>query len=175
MARPEDKTILVVDDEEDVREYLTTVLEDSGFKVVSASDGVEALRRLEVAVPDFISLDLVMPNKSGLRFLHDLRRRQEWRDIPVVVVTAHAHDELGGDDFAEIFSGKKTSGPSFYLEKPVDPDEYVGLICEKLGIEIAGSVEESDASRLRGQLHQMVDELDAAQLPLARRMLKSLD
>ena len=174
MARPQDKPVLVVDDEEAVRDYLSTVLEDSGFNVVTASDGVEALEQVNIAAPDFISLDLVMPNKSGLRFLHDLRRRQEWRDIPVVVVTAHAHDELGGHDFAEIFSGKKAAGSSFYLEKPVDPDRYLGLICEKLGVEIESATEKSGTAGLRSQLHNMIDELDDRSLPQARRMLESL-
>lgn len=174
MAKPADKTVLVVDDEEDVRDYLATVLEDSGFKVLTASDGVEALKQVERTVPDCISLDLVMPHKSGLRFLHDLRRRQEWRHIPVVVVTAHAHDELGGDDFAEIFAGERPAGPSFFLEKPVDRDRYVSLICEKLGVEIEGESGQSDTERLRRQLHDLIDKLDTTHLQHAHRMLTSL-
>ena len=82
MAKPHEKTILVVDDEDDVREFLSTVLEDNGFEVVTAADGTEALTRVEETSPDLISLDLVMPNKSGMRFLHDLRRRQQWRRPP---------------------------------------------------------------------------------------------
>ena len=69
MTRPEDKTILVVDDEEDIREYLSTVLEDAGFNVVTAADGQEALERVETTIPDFISLDLVMPKKIGYQVL----------------------------------------------------------------------------------------------------------
>jgi len=174
MVKPEDKTVLVVDDEEDVRDYLATVLEDSGFSVVTAADGAEALERVESAIPDFISLDLVMPNRSGMKFLHDLRRKQEWRDIPVVVVTAHAHDDLGKADFVEIFSGKQLAGPSFYLEKPVNPDQYVGLICEKLGVQIEGKPDESDTGRLRSQLHDLIDQMESTQLSQLLRMLKLL-
>jgi CheY-like chemotaxis protein len=175
MSRTEDKTILVVDDEEDIREYLSTVLEDAGFNVVTAADGEEALRRVETAVPDFISLDLVMPRKSGLKFLYDIRRRQEWRNIPVVVVTAHAHDDLGRKDFQDIFTGKSLSGPSFYLEKPVDPDRYVGLICEKLGIEFLGNVDETDSARLRSEAHDLINELDASKLSEIIKLLKSMN
>lgn len=173
MAKPKDKTVLVVDDEEDVRDYLATVLEDSGFNVVTAEDGAAALHRVESSVPDLISLDLVMPKKSGMRFLHELRRRQEWRDIPVLVVTAHAHDELGGDDFVEIFSGRMAAGPSSFLEKPVDPHEYLALICEKLGVDIESEAGEDD-SGIRGRLHDIIDSLDARKLSQAHRMLQSL-
>ena len=106
MMKPEDKLILVVDDEADVRTYLTMVLEDAGFRVVSASDGNEALACIQKQKPDFISLDLVMPNKSGIRFYRELRKNRGWSDIPVVVVTAHARDELGKSDFEEILQGK---------------------------------------------------------------------
>jgi CheY-like chemotaxis protein len=174
MSKPEDKTILVVDDEEDIREYLSTVLEDAGFNVLTAADGEEALRRVEIAIPDFISLDLVMPRKSGLKFLYDIRRKQEWRNIPVVVVTAHAHDDLGRKDFQDIFTGKSLSGPSFYLEKPVDPDRYVGLICEKLGIDFSGNLGEADTMRLRSEAHALVDGVEASKLPEMIKLLKSI-
>ena len=135
MARAEDKTILVVDDEEDIREFLCTVLEDAGFQVVTAANGEEAVARIRDVVPDFISVDLVMPKKTGIQFLYELREKPEHRDIPVLVVTSHAYDDLGRKDFEDIFSGKTLPGPQFHLDKPVDPDEYVELICEKLGIE----------------------------------------
>jgi CheY-like chemotaxis protein len=174
VATPQEKTILVVDDEEDVREFLSTVLEDSGFQVRTAVDGEDALARVEEKTPDLISLDLVMPNKSGMRFLHDLRRRQEWRDIPVVVVTAHANDDLGRDDLQEIFADKGQLGPRMYLEKPVDPDQYAGLVCEILGVGLEQELREHDVERLRHQLHLLVDEADASTLPQLMRLLRSV-
>ena len=174
MTGPENKTILVVDDEEDIREYLSTVLEDAGFNVVTAADGQEALERVEVSTPDFISLDLVMPRKSGNRFLYDLRKRQEWRDIPVVVVTSHAHDEEGKRDFEDIFSNKRLAGPQFHLEKPVDPEQYVSLICEKLGVECEGELVATDSDRMRGELHRLIEDAAPSELSQILRVLKSM-
>jgi len=68
MPKPQDMTILVVDDEPGVVIYLKTLLEDAGFTVVTAADGNEALDHVKRRKPDLISLDLVMPKKSGIRF-----------------------------------------------------------------------------------------------------------
>ena len=67
MTRPEDKTVLIVDDEPDVVTYFSGILERAGFHVVTASNGLEALQAVREHEPDFISLDLVMPEKSGIR------------------------------------------------------------------------------------------------------------
>jgi len=135
MERAEDKTILVVDDEPNVREYLTTVLKDAGFNVIAAGDGVEALEIIKKEKPDFISLDLIMPKKSGHRLLHELRRNKEWARIPVLIVTAHAQDELGKRDLEDLLENRVMSGPGTYLEKPVNPLTYVQSIQRALGIE----------------------------------------
>ena len=74
MPRAEDKTVLVVDDEPNVRDYLAQILRDAGFHVVTASDGGEALEIIRQQPPDFISLDLVMPKKSGHKLLYELRK-----------------------------------------------------------------------------------------------------
>lgn len=65
MTRAEDKTVLIVEDEPDVRLFLQTVVEDAGFNVMTAADGEEALKRAREKKPDFISLDLILPRKSG--------------------------------------------------------------------------------------------------------------
>jgi len=85
MQQAEEKTILVVDDEPDVRQYLEMVLVDAGFKVVTANDGEEAMEKIRERKPDFISLDLVMPRKSGHRLLKELRRDRELSRIPVLI------------------------------------------------------------------------------------------
>jgi CheY-like chemotaxis protein len=153
-----------VDDEEDIRQFLSTVLEDAGFRVVTAANGEEALKRVETARPDFVSVDLVMPRKTGLEFLYDLRERPEWRNIPVMIVTSHAHDDMGKKDFEYIFSGRKLTGPQFHLEKPVDPDEYLRLICRQLGITCEKEPAGDEEARLRSELHRLIDDADPSEL-----------
>jgi len=169
MAKPENKTILVVDDEEDVRDYLSTVLEDAGFNVVTAEDGNQALERLEEKVPDFISLDLVMPNKSGMRFLREMRRNKQWAHIPFVVVTAHADDDLGRGDLQDIMAEKTGSRPNVCLEKPVKPERYLGLICERLGVECEAVAEGTHVESLRNDL---IDKVKSAKVGQLEEMLR---
>jgi CheY-like chemotaxis protein len=135
MTRPEDKTVLVVDDEPNVRDYLKMILLDAGFKVVTAGDGEEALEKIRESPPDFISLDLIMPRKSGPKLLFELKRDRKLSRIPVLIVTAHAHDEMGRQDLEEILDSAVMSGPGTYLEKPVHPDSYVRAICRAVGVE----------------------------------------
>ena len=74
MERAEDKTILIVEDEPDVRLYLQTVLEDANFNVITVGDGEEAFKLIKEKKPDFISLDLILPKKSGHKLLMELKR-----------------------------------------------------------------------------------------------------
>jgi CheY-like chemotaxis protein len=172
MAKPQDKTVLVVDDEEDVREFLAVVLEDAGFNVVKASNGNEALQRIREKTPDFISLDLVMPEKSGIKLLYELRHNKEWAAIPFMVVTAHARDDLGKHDLENILSDKTLSGSKVYLEKPVRPEQYVSFICEQLGVECEIESDAEDADNLRGELRDLLSSADPATLAEALRVLK---
>ena len=82
-----EKTVLVVDDEPDVRQYLSAILEDAGFDVLNAEDGETALEIIRDRRPDFISLDLMMPRKSGHKLLYELKRDKSLRKIPVLIVT----------------------------------------------------------------------------------------
>ena len=67
---------------------MRTALEQQGWTVTEARDGLDALTRLNEARPDVIILDLMMPEMDGFEFLEEMRRNAEWRGIPVVVVTA---------------------------------------------------------------------------------------
>ena len=169
MERAEDKTILVVDDEPNVRQYLTTVLEDAGFNVVAAGNGAEALEIIKKQIPDFISLDLIMPKKSGHRLLHELRRNKQWSRIPVLIVTAHARDELGKGDLQDLLDNRVMSGPGTYLEKPVNPLTYVQSIQRALGIE--ETEETADKINLKEELQ---DSLRNASPEALREALEAL-
>ena len=174
MSKAEEKKILVVDDEADAREYLSAVLEDAGFNVVVAVDGDDALGKIAEGAPDFISLDLVMPGKSGIRFLRELRRNKEWARIPFVIVTAHAGDDEGRGDLEDILAGKTFSGPRVYLEKPVDPERYVRFVCDQVGVEYGGPSVEQEGQSLRIELMKLAGELGAGSLGDAVGMLRQL-
>jgi CheY-like chemotaxis protein len=169
MEEARDKTILVVDDEPNVREYLKTVLEDAEFKVVTAADGVEALEMIHQEKPDFISLDLIMPRKSGHKLLYELKKDKNLSRIPVLIVTAHARDELGKDNLEDLLSNRVMSGPGTYLEKPVNPLSYVRSIQRALGIE--ESEETEDKLSLKDELQQ---ELQGAGADALRQALEAL-
>jgi CheY-like chemotaxis protein len=125
------KCVLVVDDEADVRGYLRSALEDAGFYVQTACDGLEALEKIRRNPPDLISLDLVMPRHSGARLYRELQKDKKLSKIPVLIVTGHARDDLGRTDLEEM----TMSGPGVYLEKPVRPPSYVAAVRKLLGIE----------------------------------------
>jgi len=170
MERAQDKTILVVDDEPNVRQYLATLLEDAGFQVVSAGDGEEALEIIKEKAPDFISLDLIMPRKSGHRLLHELRRNRQWARIPVLIVTAHARDELGAGELQDLLDNRVMSGPGTYLEKPVNPLTYVRSVQRALGVE--ETPETADKIGLREELHKRMQGASAEALRKALETLK---
>lgn len=167
MTKTEDKTVLVVDDEPNVRLYLRTILEDAGFTVITASDGEEALKIIRQNVPDFISLDLVMPRKSGHKLLYELRKDPTLSQIPVLIVTAHARDEMGREDLDDLMESRIMSGPGTYLEKPVSPNAYVHAIQRALGID-----ESPDMTEKRSLKDELTRSLQAAS---PEAMLRALD
>jgi len=170
MIRPQDKTVLVVDDEPNVRDYLAQILLDAGFNVVTAADGHEAMEMIRKNPPDFISLDLVMPKKSGHKLLYELRRDKELSRIPVLIVTAHARDELGEGDLKEIMDKRVISGPGVYLEKPVKPLDYVRAVQRALGIPETPEVE--DRIDLQEELKKALPDAEPHALRRALEALK---
>ena len=124
----ERKTILVVEDEPDVVTYLSTLLEDAGYQTVAAGDGEEALEKVKASRPDLITLDITMPNKSGVRFYRDMKESDEWKGIPIIMVTGIA------SDFEKFISSRKqVPPPEGYVSKPIDKEKILSLIKEHIG------------------------------------------
>jgi len=122
------KTILVVDDDPDTRTFLTTVLEDNGFKTVAAVDGKEALARIEEAPPDLVALDITMPEKSGVAVYRNLREDSRLKSIPVIIITGIS------DEFKHFISSRRqVPPPEDYISKPVEPDELLTKVRKILG------------------------------------------
>jgi len=112
--------ILVVDDEPDVLDFLGTLLEDNGYRVVTAKNGKEALEKARQEKPDLITLDISMPEESGVRALKNLQESEETRDIPIMILTGVSKD------FRKfIHTRKAVKPPTDYMEKPIDRDVFL--------------------------------------------------
>ncbi len=99
--------MLVADDDESVRTLLAEILAGEGYRVVTASDGAEALEKMRATEPDLVILDLMMPHVSGWQVLEEIERHPRWAGTPVVVLTAFG--EVGG-----VPAGRRV------IHKPVD-------------------------------------------------------
>ena len=122
------KTILVVDDDPDTLTYLTTVLEDHGFATVPAKDGAEALQKIEQDAPDLVTLDIAMPEKSGVAVYRALKQDEQWKGIPIIITTGIS------EDFEKFISSRRqVPPPDAYLSKPIEAEELVSRVRELLG------------------------------------------
>lgn len=111
------RTVLVVDDEPEIARLLRSYLERDGYRVVTASNGEEALYAARREKPDLVILDILMPKMDGLEFTRRVRREQ---DVPIIMLTARAEEtdrivglEMGADD---------------YVTKPFSPREVVARV-----------------------------------------------
>lgn len=112
--RPQGKTILVVDDSPTVRKLISGKLERSGHIVVCASDGVEALERINDSLPDLVLLDITMPRMDGYEVCKQIRANPEAKNLPVVMIS-------GKDGFFDKVRGKM-AGTTGYVTKPFGPE-----------------------------------------------------
>lgn len=118
------ETILIVEDNDITRQGLQIILEAGGFKVLTATQGREALKRMEMNAPDLVLADISMPEMDGYALFKEVRSRPEWVTIPFIFLTAR-----GGRE--DIFNGKKL-GVEDYLVKPVDRKELLTTIRSRL-------------------------------------------
>ncbi len=135
MAKASEKKILVVDDEPDVRNFLSTCIQDVGFIVDTAVDGQDALEKIEQEIPDLMTLDMVMPRKSGIELIRTLRKNDKWAKLPIIVITAHAQNEFASEDIKSFNAFTSGLKPRRTIEKPVTPEKLVNTICDILDVE----------------------------------------
>lgn len=118
MSDPEAR-VLVVEDDPDIADYLSSFLEDEGYEVTSANRCSTALGLMDEFRPDIVLIDALLPGKSGLEFLVTLRRDPQWSSLPLVVVTGN--DKLLEDDCQSYLGAHAgVRGPDGVLGKPVD-------------------------------------------------------
>ena len=129
------KKILVVDDDPDILDATTMILESRGYDVVSARDGVEGLANLKAESPDMLILDLLMPKMDGFSVLRELLdpRWSKYRAVPILILTS-VREEASRRRY-ELETGLEL-GVDDYIEKPMKPDillERVSKILKKKG------------------------------------------
>jgi CheY-like chemotaxis protein len=109
-------SVLLVEDDQDIREAVSAVLEAEGYTVLTAGNGEEALAILERGQPCVVLLDLMMPVMSGWDFMDVVKKNQRLVEIPVVVVSA--------------YSEKKAEGVRRVLKKPLDVNQLLAAVAD---------------------------------------------
>jgi CheY-like chemotaxis protein len=132
------RKIMVIDDEEDVVTFLTTLLEENGYETCWAMDGVEGLEKIKREKPDLICLDLLMPEKTGILLYREIRKDPELKDIPVIMITGFAAPEYPLIDFKRFISTKSIPPPEGFMEKPIDQKALLAAIKETLDAKTSG-------------------------------------
>lgn len=153
-------TILVVDDESQIRKFLRISLSAQGYKVLEASNGTEGLAQTALGKPDLVVLDLGLPDMDGNQVLHEIR---EWSQVPVLVLSVRG----GEDDKVRALDG----GANDYVTKPFAIQEFLARV--RVLLRQAGSAEQqaavvqSGALRLDFAYRRLT--LDGAEITLTRK------
>jgi two-component system alkaline phosphatase synthesis response regulator PhoP len=119
------KKILLVDDDPDLVEAVSTILESKGYAVAVAYGGVEGLKKVKTENPDLIVLDVMMPDKDGYEVCKELKADKKYRSIPVLLLTAVVSN-IPTTKYTHQM-GKDTEADD-YMDKPVEPNELVKRI-----------------------------------------------
>ncbi len=118
--------ILIADDEEDIKDVLSLYLEASGFEVITAFDGLDAMERAKESLPDLILMDVMMPVIDGIEVTRQLKEIDSTKDIPIVLLSAAAQSEM-------VEKGLN-SGAIDYISKPFEPEQVKNAVKQILKI-----------------------------------------
>jgi CheY-like chemotaxis protein len=145
------KKVLVVDDDKNTVKFLSVALQENGYEAIGAHDGEEGLQRLQEAKPDLVVLDVMMPKRSGFTLFKRLKKDDDTKSIPVIMLTGigAAVDEFEErkDPDAGIFDPLKDTvkkaiqqmraeglvRPEMFVDKPIDPEKLVAKVRELIG------------------------------------------
>lgn len=182
------QTVLIVDDQDQNLQVVGTLLTAMGYAVVPANSGDQALERLAARTPDLVLLDVVMPGKDGLQVCREILANPEWREIPIIFLSAAGDKDLvvealeaGGVDYvtkpfnkAELLSRVRAhialkEARDRLRELAEDKDELLGILAHDLKNHLAGM--RLSAGILAGRS----EELSERSLGLAENILQSTD
>ena len=122
------KKILIVEDEQDQRTWLSVLFEDNGYEIIIAEDGQIGFDKVKNESPDLITLDISMPEESGIKMYRNLHEDSSVSSIPVIMITG-----VSPEFKSFIERRKRVNPPAGYFEKPVDKDALLKKIKELIG------------------------------------------
>ena len=117
--------VMIIDDDPDIVESVTMVLQKNGHEVIQAYGGVEGLEKAKSEKPDAIILDVMMPDKDGYEVCKELKGDPNYRDIPILLLTAVV-SKIPSTSYTNRM-GMETEADD-YVDKPVEPTELVRLV-----------------------------------------------
>jgi DNA-binding response OmpR family regulator len=146
------KKVMVIDDDKNAVKFLSVLLSENGYEPIVAYDGKEGMQKLEENGADLIVLDVMMPKKTGFVLFKQLKTRDEYKDIPILMLTAVAAslaelDAEKEDSFERPYDSlretlrkaieeMRESGdvrPEMFVDKPVDPDSFIERVKSLIG------------------------------------------
>lgn len=128
------KKILIVDDELDVRIYVRTLFETSGYTPIVTRNGIEGLDKAKELSPDLIVLDVMMPGAGGVTMYRELKTDQALKDIPVIMLTGIG--EKSFSHYLKMLNLKLKDPlppPDAHMEKPLDHEKLLELVRKIIG------------------------------------------
>ncbi len=130
MADKIGKKVLIIDDEPDVVTYLQTFFEDNGFDTITAENGKQGMAKMKSEKPDIVTLDISMPEETGVKFFRKAQEDDEINKIPVIIITGVTME------FKKFISTRKQVDPPLaYFEKPIDREKLLAKVKEILNID----------------------------------------
>jgi len=120
-----EKHILIVDDDEMVRMALVELLKPEGYFLDEAGSGKEALEKINSDKYDLMMFDIIMPEMDGIELCKRVRARDEYKDIPIVFLTAKSREQ-------DKVKGLE-AGANLFLSKPISPEKLLNIISETIG------------------------------------------
>ncbi len=120
------KRVLVVEDEVDVRTYISTLFQDQGYEILTAENGKEGFELALKEKPDLITLDIAMPSQSGMRTFRMFKDSEELKSIPVIIITGMGENV---NSFIKRLKGF-SSQPEGFMGKPIDEEKLIKMVSD---------------------------------------------
>jgi CheY-like chemotaxis protein len=128
------KTVLIVEDELDMRIFISTLLETSGYQPLMTRDGNEGLRKAKDVFPDLIILDVMMPGEGGVQMYRQLKTDDTLRNIPVIMLSAVAQKTFS--HYLNMVNARLKDpipDPDAYIEKPPEAEDLLKMTASLIG------------------------------------------